>query len=60
MSKKDYERFLYKIDQLNQLVKLINSSPEKYNLITSCQTHEDVVELAKLWGYEIGKRWGEY
>ncbi len=59
MSKKDYERFLNKIDQLNQLVKLINSSPEKYKLITSCKKHEDVVELAKLWGYEIGKRWGE-
>ena len=59
MSKKDYERFLDKIDQLNQLVRLINSSPEKYKLITCCKTHEDVVELAKLWGYEIGKRWGE-
>ena len=59
MSKKDYESFLYKIDQLNQLVKLINSSPEKYKLITSCRTHEDFVELAKLWVYEIGKRWGE-
>ena len=60
MSERDYERFRYKIDQLNQLVKLINSSPEKYQLIISCKTHEDVVELAKDWGYEIGKRWGEY
>ena len=59
MTKKDYERFLYKIDQLNQLVKLINESPDKYQLIISCKTHEDVVELAKNWGYEIGKRWGE-
>ena len=59
MAKKDYERFLYKIDQLNQLVQLINESPEKYQLIISCKTHEDVVELAKQWGYEIGKRWGE-
>ena len=59
MSKKDYERFLYKIDQLNQLVALINNSPEKYQLIIRCKTHEDVVELAKQWGYEIGKRWGE-
>ena len=59
MSKKDYERFLYKIDQLNQLVKLINSSPEKYNLIINCKTLDDVVSLAKQWGYEIGKRWGE-
>ena len=59
MSKKDYERFLYKIDQLNKLVELVNKSPEKYQLIVSCNTHEDVVELAKEWGYEIGKRWGE-
>tara|TARA_Y100000766_G_C18576576_1_gene445058 strand:- start:270 stop:452 length:183 start_codon:yes stop_codon:yes gene_type:complete len=60
MSEKDYERFLYKIDQLNQLVELITSSPEKYKLIINCKSHDDVVELAKLWGYEIGKRWGEY
>ena len=60
MSKKDYESFLYKIDQLNQLVELIKNSPDKYELIISCKTHEDVVILAKQWGYEIGKRWGEY
>jgi hypothetical protein len=59
MAKEDYERFLYKIDQLNKLVELVNKSPEKYQLIVSCNTHEDVVELAKEWGYEIGKRWGE-
>ena len=59
MAKKDYEKFLDKIDQLNQLVELINKCPEKYQLIISCSTHEDVVELAKQWGYEIGKRWGE-
>ena len=59
MSKNDYESFLYKIDQLNQLVELIKNSPEKYELIIRCQTHDDVVELAKQWGYEIGKRWGE-
>ena len=59
MAKEDYERFLYKIDQLNQFVELIKNSPEKYQLIISCKTHADVVELAKQWGYEIGKRWGE-
>ena len=59
MSKKDYDNFLYKIDQLNQLVELINNSPEKYNLFISCKTHDDVVRLARQWGYEIGKRWGE-
>ncbi len=59
MAKEDYERFLYKIDQLNQFVELIKNSPEKYQLILNCKTHDDVVELAKQWGYEIGKRWGE-
>tara|TARA_Y100001968_G_scaffold76559_1_gene68018 strand:- start:3777 stop:3959 length:183 start_codon:yes stop_codon:yes gene_type:complete len=59
MSKKDYERFLFKIEQLNQLVDLINKSPEKYKLFIRCKTHEEVVALAAIWGYEIGKRWGE-
>ena len=59
MTKNDYEKFLYKIDQLNKLVEIINQSPDKYQLIISCNTHQDVVELAKQWGYEIGKRWGE-
>ena len=59
MSLKYYERFLYKIDQLNQLVELLNKSPEKYKLFISCKTHSDVVELAKEWGYEIGRRWGD-
>jgi len=59
MSKKDYERFLFKIDQLNKLVELINKSPEKYKLFISSKTHNDVVELASQWGFEIGKRWGE-
>ena len=59
MAKKDYEKFLFKIDQLNQFVDLIDRSPEKYKLIINCKTHEEVVKLAKQWGYEIGKRWGE-
>ena len=59
MSKKDYEKFLYKIDQLNKLVELIKNSQEKYNLFINCKTHEDVVDLAKQWGFDIGKRWGE-
>ena len=59
MTKRDYERFLYKIDQLNKLVALINDSPEKYKLFINCKSHQEVVELANQWGYEIGKRWGE-
>ena len=59
MTKKDYDNFLFKIDQLNKLVELINDSPEKYKLFIKCETHQDIVELASKWGYQIGKRWGE-
>ena len=60
MTNKNYRGFLFKIDQLNKLVKVINDSPEKYRLFIKCKTHQEVVELANKWGYEIGKRWGEY
>ena len=59
MTKEDYEKFLFKIDQLNQLVELIDHSPEKYKSIIKCETHQEVVDLAKEWGYKIGRRWGE-
>jgi len=60
MTKRDYQKFLYKINELNKLIKLIDESPEKYQLFIKCHTHQEVVELAKKWGYEIGNRWGEY
>ncbi len=60
MTKKDFEGFLNKVDQLNKLVDLINKSPDKYELFIKCKTHQEVVDLANKWGYEIGRRWGEY
>ena len=60
MTKKDYEGFIYKVDQLNKLINLLNDCPEKYKLFINCKTHEEVVELSKKWGFEIGKRWGDY
>ena len=59
MTKENYQRFINKIDQLNKLIELINSSPEKYKLFVQCKTHKDVVELASRWGFDIGRRWGE-
>ena len=59
MAIEDYERFLAKVHQLNQLVELINNCPDKYQLFINCKTHKDIVDLAREWGYEIGKRWGE-
>ena len=60
MSKKDYQKFVLKIEHLNKLVELINNSPEKYQLMISCTNHKEVVDLANQWGFDIGKRWGEY
>tara|TARA_Y100001968_G_scaffold320833_1_gene354372 strand:- start:517 stop:699 length:183 start_codon:yes stop_codon:yes gene_type:complete len=60
MTIKDYQGFLNKIQQLNNLVDLVENSPEKYSLLTKCKTHNEVVSLARNWGYEIGKQWGEY
>ena len=60
MTIRDYEKFLYKIDQLNKLVELIDHSSEKYHLFIKCKNHQEVVELAKKWGFDIGKRWGEF
>jgi len=59
MTKKDYEIFLNKIKDLNNLITLLNDSPEKYQLFIKCKTHQDVVNLAKKWGFDIGRRWGE-
>ena len=60
MSKADYQKFLLKIEQLNKLVEYVNNTPDKYKLIISCSSHEEVVDLASNWGFEIDKRWGEY
>ena len=59
MTNKNYLKFLNKIDKLNKIVELINDSPEKYQLIIRFETRDDVVKLANLWGFDIGKRLGE-
>ena len=59
MSKRDYEKFLLKIEQLNKLVELVNESNEKYQLLINCSNHKEVVDLANQWGFDIDKRWGE-
>tara|TARA_Y100001980_G_C14434154_1_gene221934 strand:- start:350 stop:532 length:183 start_codon:yes stop_codon:yes gene_type:complete len=59
MSKSDLEKFLIKIDQLNSIVRLIEKDLSKKEALSSCTTHEEVIELTKSWGFQIGKRWGE-
>ena len=59
MTQKDLEKFLQKIEQLNQIVSLINNSKEKKEALSKCKNHDEVLFLTKSWGFDIGKRWGE-
>ena len=59
MTKKDLEKFLRKIDQLNLIVELIEKDLSKKEALSRCRTHEEVINLTNSWGFQISKRWGE-
>ena len=59
MASKELERFVFKVNQLNQLVESLESVPGRKESLESCLTHEEVVALASSWGFEIGRRWGD-
>ena len=60
MAEKDLINFLRKIDQLNKISELIKKNPLKRKELSECKTHSEVINLTSSWGFEIGKRWGEY
>ena len=60
MPEKDLINFLKKIEQLNKITELIEKNPIKKKELSDCKKHEDVINLTSKWGFEIGKRWGEY
>ncbi len=59
MAEHDLKCFLHKVEQLQNLVDSLDKVPGRRKLLSDCQNHNQVVELAKSWGYEIGRRWGE-
>ena len=59
MAKEDLKRFLFKVQQLQELVNSLNEIPGRRELLEQCKDHDEVVNLAKTWGFEIGRRWGE-
>ena len=59
MTKKDLEKFIEKIEQLNKILLVIEQSSEKKDELSKCSNHEEVIKLTKSWGFEIDKRWGE-
>ena len=60
MAEKDLINFLKKIEQLNKISQLIQKNPIKKKELSNCKSHDEVVKLTSKWGFEIGKRWGEY
>lgn len=60
MSEKDLNNFIKKIEQLNQIVEIIKKNSEKREELSNCKNHDEVILLATKWGFDIGKRWGEY
>jgi len=59
MAEDDLIRFLDKVQQLQKLVESLKHEPERRKRLADCDDHNAVVELARHWGFEIGRRWGE-
>jgi cupin 2 domain-containing protein len=59
MAQADLLQFLEKVSQLNAFVALSESRSELRQALCACDHHDQVVELARGWGFEIGRRWGE-
>ena len=59
MSLEELEKFIEKVNQLNQLVDSLDKYPNRKKLLIACSNHSEVVKLAQAWGYEIGRRWGD-
>jgi len=60
MAEKDLINFLIKIEQLNKISKLIKKNPSKKKELSDCKNHDEVIHLTTKWGFDIGKRWGDY
>ena len=59
MAEEDLRRFLFKVQQLQEMVKSLDNVPGRREQLVRCVDHNEVVQLAKSWGYEISRRWGE-
>ena len=59
MAEQDLHRFLDKVQQLQHMVDSLEEHPGRRELLAGCGDHNQVVQLARSWGFEIGRRWGE-
>ena len=59
MSEQELKKFIQKVNNLKDMVNSLEEIPERRVLLAACNSHDQVVLLAKKWGYDIGRRWGE-
>ena len=59
MSDADLQRFRAKVEALQAFLALSDAHPELAQALRDCSHHHQVVDLARGWGFEIGRRWGE-
>lgn len=59
MAEAQLQQFLEKVAQLNAFVALSEAHPELRAALSDCNHHHEVVALARAWGFEIGRRWGD-
>ncbi|MCP9848458.1 Nif11 domain/cupin domain-containing protein [Cyanobium sp. Morenito 9A2] len=59
MAEADLQRFLDKVRQLQAFVALSEADPALREALRDCSDHDQVVALAAVCGFSIGRRWGE-
>lgn len=59
MAEAQLQQFLTKVAQLNAFVSRCQSQPDLLQSLRDCSHHQQVVDLAKSMGYDIGRRWGD-
>lgn len=59
MAEADLQLFLEKVRSLQAFVALSEEHAGLRAALAACASHGEVVELARAWGFEIGRRWGE-
>jgi cupin 2 domain-containing protein len=59
MAEQDLIRFLSKISQLQSLAERVQRDSSSRQKLADCADHNQVVQLAQSWGFDIGRRWGE-
>ena len=59
LAEQDLVLFLDKVAQLQKLVSSLETDQQRRQSLAGCSDHNQVVALARSWGFEIGRRWGE-